>query len=144
MILRFYGYPAGVRAAWLALLQCLPLLRDDVSVRFLFFPAEHDPDSYIREFGQEAFRATVAEAAPLSRFLIDELASRHAMDEAEGRAACVYEARPLLALLPEGALRLQIEREFAHLVRLTPEELMRMMAEARPIDTVAGRDRKST
>src|SRR3546814_8290260 len=70
-IFSFDGDQAGRRAAWRALQQCLPLLRDDVSVRFLFFPAEHDPDSYIREFGQEAFRATVAEAAPLSRFLID-------------------------------------------------------------------------
>src|SRR3546814_9703445 len=58
IIFSFDGDQAGRRAAWRALQQCLPLLRDDVSVRFLFFPAEHDPDSYIREFGQEAFRAT--------------------------------------------------------------------------------------
>src|SRR5690606_23691215 len=55
------------------------------------------------------------------------LASRHPMNEAEGRAACVHEARPLLAQLPEGALRLQIENEFAKLVQLTSEELTQML-----------------
>ncbi len=129
IVFSFDGDKAGRRAAWRALTTCLPLLRDDVSMRFLFLPAEHDPDSYIREYGAEAFKATASEAVPLSRFLLEELASRHAMDEAEGRAACVHEAKPLLALMPEGTLRLQIEREFARMVLLTPEELAGMMAQ---------------
>ncbi len=54
--------------------------------------------------------------------MLEELAGRHAMNEAEGRAACVHEAKPLLVTLPESALRLQIEREFARMVLLTPEE----------------------
>src|SRR5690606_34839659 len=84
----------------------------------------------IKEFGTEAFKATAAEAVPLSRFMLDELASRHALNEAEGRAACVHEAKPLLALLPESTtLRIQIEREFAKLVQLTPEELAELMLE---------------
>src|SRR3546814_515084 len=96
-------------------------------MRLLLLPAEHDPDSYIKEYGSEAFKATASEAVPLSRFMLDELASRHAMHEAEGRAACVHEAKPLLGLLPESTLRVQIEREFAKLVQLTPEELAQMM-----------------
>lgn len=137
VIFSFDGDKAGRRAAWRALQVCLPLVRDDVSIRFLFLPTEHDPDSYIREFGAEAFRATVAEAAPLSRFMIDELGSRHAMHEAEGRAACVHEAKPLLALLPDGTLRMQIEREFAKSVQLTPEELSQMMAAVQPAKIAA-------
>ena len=49
-------------------------------------------DSYVRELGAEAFRACLGEAVALSRFLLDELASRHNMDEAEGRASCLHEA----------------------------------------------------
>ncbi len=129
IVFSFDGDKAGRRAAWRALNTCLPLVRDDVAMRFLFLPAEHDPDSYIREYGNEAFKATVAEAVPLSRFMLDELASHHAMNEAEGRAACVHEAKPMLAALPEGTLRVQIEREFAKLVLLTPEELSQILAE---------------
>ncbi|MBV6306038.1 DNA primase, partial [Candidimonas humi] len=144
IIFSFDGDAAGRRAAWRALQACLPMLRDDVSVRFLFLPPEHDPDSYVREFGAEAFRACMDDAVPLSRFLMEELAARHPMDEAEGRAACVHEARPLLAMLPEGTtLRLQIEREFARQVLLTPEELAAMLAAQppgrQPLAVAAGR-----
>lgn len=135
IVFSFDGDKAGRKAAWRALETCLPLVRDDVAIRFLFLPAEHDPDSYIAEYGAPAFRATLAEAIPLSRFLLDELASRHRMDEPEGRAACVHEAKPLLALLPEGTFRLQMEREFAKMALLTPEELAQMleaMPESRP------------
>ena len=123
VVFSFDGDQAGRRAAWRALQACLPLLRDDIQLRFLFLPAEHDPDSYVREYGAEAFRASLAEAPSLSRFLLDELAARHNLAEPEGRAACVHEARPLLAEIPECALRVQIERELAKLVQLTPEEL---------------------
>lgn len=111
VIFSFDGDGAGRRAAWRALQACLPVLRDDIAIRFLFLPTEHDPDSYVRELGAEAFRACLGEAVALSRFLLDELASRHNMDEAEGRASCLHEAKPLLASIPECALRVQIERE---------------------------------
>jgi DNA primase len=127
IVFSFDGDKAGRKAAWRALNTCLPMVRDDVSMRFLFLPSEHDPDSYIRAYGADAFRASANEAAPLSRFMLEELASHHAMNEAEGRAACVHEAKPLLSLLPESTLRLQIEREFARMVQLTPEELAEML-----------------
>lgn len=123
IVFSFDGDAAGRRAAWRALQACLPMLRDDVSIRFLFLPAEHDPDSYIRQFGTEAFRACLAESDVLSRFLLQELSSRHRLDEAEGRSACVHEALPLLAQIPETTLRIQIHNELAKLVMLTPEEL---------------------
>lgn len=119
----FDGDKAGKRAAWRALTTCLPQLRDDVSMRFLFLPTEHDPDSYVREFGADAFREQAKQSSALSTFMLDELASRHNLGEAEGRAACVHEALPLLAMLPDCTLSVQIEQEFAQLVRLTPEEL---------------------
>jgi DNA primase len=123
VIFSFDGDGAGRRAAWRALQSCLPLLRDDISIRFLFLPSEHDPDSYIRQFGEEAFRACLAESDALSTFFLNELASRHALKEVEGRSALVHEARPLLALIPAITLKVQLQNEFARLVQLTPEEL---------------------
>ena len=123
VIFSFDGDKAGRKAAWRALEACLPLLRDDVSVRFLFLPAEHDPDSYVREFGPDAFRTALKEAMSLSQFMLSDLVAKHQMDEAEGRAKCVHDARPLLQAMPAGALRMQVQRELAQLTRLTPEEL---------------------
>lgn len=126
----FDGDAAGRRAAWRALTTCLPLLRDDVALRFLFLPPEHDPDSYVAAFGADALRQQAKESAALSRFMLDELASRHAMNEAEGRASCVHEAIPLLQSLPDCTLSLQIEQEFAQLVRLTADELQLRLMQA--------------
>jgi len=127
IVFSFDGDRAGRSAAWRALNVCLPLARDDVSIRFLFLPQGQDPDSYVREFGAPALRELLNAAMPLSRFLLDELAARHPLHEVEGRAACVVAAQPLLAQLPQGTLRLQIEREFARQVQLTPEELMQAL-----------------
>ena len=131
VVFSFDGDSAGRKAAWRALQVCLPLLRDDISIRFLFLPAEHDPDSYVRAFGEAAFRACLNESEPLSGFLLNELASRHNLTEAEGRSACVHEAKPLLALVPENTLKVQLLNEFAQRVRLTPEELNKLFVQAR-------------
>ncbi|WP_298015766.1 DNA primase [uncultured Castellaniella sp.] len=128
IIFSFDGDGAGRKAAWRALQACLPWVAEDVSMRFLFLPDGQDPDSYVRAYGVQALRACLDEALPLSRFMLEELAARHDLREAEGRAACVHEARPLFAQMPEGGYRLQVEREFAQQVRLTPEELSRMLA----------------
>jgi DNA primase len=45
------------------------------------------------------------------------------LKEVEGRSALVYEARPLLALIPQITLKVQLQNEFARLAQLTPEEL---------------------
>lgn len=128
IVFSFDGDGAGRKAAWRALQACLPWVAEDISMRFLFLPEGHDPDSYVRAHGIQALRAYLDEAIPLSRFMLDELGSRHDLGEAEGRAACVHEARPLFAQMPEGGFRLQLEREFARLVRLTPEELSQLLA----------------
>ena len=122
IVFSFDGDAAGQRAAWRALLTSLPLLRDDLSIRFLFLPSNHDPDTYIRQYGQAAFRACLKDAIALSSFLLDQLFDRHNLEEPEGRSACVYEAAPILSDIPEGALRRQIFNDFAQKVRLTREE----------------------
>ena len=132
IIFSFDGDGAGRRAAWRALQASLPLLRDDISIRFLFLPAEHDPDSYIRKFGEEAFRACLNESDALSTFFLNELSSRHSIQELEGRSALVHEAKPLLALIPAIALKVQLQNELARLVQFTPEELSQLMAQDLP------------
>jgi len=125
IVFSFDGDNAGKKAAWRALQTCLPLLRDDVSIRFLFLPAEHDPDSYIQEFGVDAFREKVQESVALSSFMLQTLAERHPLNEAEGRAACLHEARPLVTQIPESGIKTQIGHDFARLVSLTSEELLK-------------------
>jgi DNA primase len=132
IIFSFDGDGAGRRAAWRALQASLPLLRDDISIRFLFLPTEHDPDSYIRKFGEEAFRACLSESDALSSFFLNELSARHSTQELEGRSALVHEAKPLLAQIPAIALKVQLQNELARLVQFTPEELSQLLAQDVP------------
>jgi DNA primase len=132
IVFSFDGDGAGRRAAWRALQASLPLLRDDISIRFLFLPAEHDPDSYIRKFGEEAFRACLKESDALSTFFLNELAARHSLKEVEGRSALIHEAKPLLLLIPSIALKVQLQNELARLVQFTPEELANTLAQELP------------
>jgi DNA primase len=123
VVFSFDGDAAGRRAARKALDGALPYATDVRSVKFLFLPAEHDPDSYIREFGRDAFQRYVSEATPLSRFLIE--VSREGCDlaTAEGRAHMAANARPLWTQMPDGALKRQLLSEIAALAQLDVAQL---------------------
>ena len=123
VVFSFDGDDAGRRAAARALEAALPHATDLRQVRFLFLPSEHDPDSFVRELGAEAFEQALAQAVPLSRQLIEQASQGLALDLAEGRARFLAQARPLWQAMPAGALREQLLGEIAQAARLTREEL---------------------
>ncbi|TAK79120.1 MAG: DNA primase [Aquabacterium sp.] len=140
VVFSFDGDAAGRRAAARALEAALPHARDTRRISFLFLPPEHDPDSYIREFGPEAFEEQVTKAVPLSRQLLEQAAHDCDLELPEGRATLVAAAKPLIARLPEGNLRTQITMELATLARLPAEELQRSVGAAPSGDEPAGYD----
>ena len=123
VVFSFDGDAAGRRAARKALDGALPHATDVRTVKFLFLPAEHDPDSFIREFGNDAFARCVSEAVPLSRFLIEAASEGCDLATAEGRAHLASNAKPLWNALPEGALKRQLLGDIAEQVQLHAREL---------------------
>jgi DNA primase len=123
VVFSFDGDAAGRRAARKALDGALPFASDVRSVKFLFLPPEHDPDSYIRAHGRDGFARYVAEATPLSVFLVDAAREGCDLNSAEGRAHFASNAKPLWNLLPEGALKRQLLGDIAELVQLNTREL---------------------
>lgn len=123
IVFAFDGDSAGRRAAWRALENALPVLSDTKQLDFLFLPPEHDPDSFVREEGLEAFEALVRDALPLSSFLLKELASRGDITTPEGRARMQAELKPLVLQMPDIALRTQILVDMAGRLGLHTEEL---------------------
>jgi DNA primase len=123
VVFSFDGDGAGRRAARKALDAALPYANDERTVKFLFLPAEHDPDSFIRAFGREAFARHISDAVPLSRFLIDSARDGCDLNTAEGRAQLAGRAKPLWTQLPDGALKRQLLGEIADLVQLAAREL---------------------
>jgi DNA primase len=123
----FDGDAAGRRAAWRALDVSLEVLSDRKAVRFLFLPADHDPDSFVRERGREAFERMAAEADPLSRFLLAHLRDRVDLGTLEGRSRLLTEAKPLVRRVAAPALRVQLVKAFADAASMTFDETMRLM-----------------
>jgi len=126
LVFCFDGDGAGRRAAWHALEVSLPLIADQKVVRFLLLPTEHDPDSFIREHGREAFEAMLAKAKPLSTFLLEELSGRVDMETVEGRARLIHEAGPLLQKVAAPAMQLQLLKQVAELSGMSQDEAARL------------------
>ncbi|MBV8633876.1 MAG: DNA primase, partial [Burkholderiaceae bacterium] len=133
VIFSFDGDAAGRRAARRALDASLPHAGDNKVIRFLFLPTEHDPDSYIRELGAEAFEQQVNDAMPLSQFLLREVTAEQDMSTPEGRARAQFDAKPLLQAMPPSSLRLQIVRSLAQATQTTPTEIETLFELEQPI-----------
>jgi len=123
----FDGDAAGRRAAWHALEVSLPVLADHKAVKFLFLPAEDDPDSYVRAHGREAFETLIAAARPLSEFFLAELQGRVDMATPEGRSRLIHEAKPLLKRIAAPALQLQMLKQVAQAADMSQEDAVRLV-----------------
>ena len=130
IVFSFDGDAAGQRAAGRALSAVLPHATDLRSIRFLFLPPEHDPDSYVRKEGVNAFERLVAQAVPLSRQMLAEAREGCDLGTPEGRARFTTQARPLWHGLPDGALKRQMLGEITRLAALPEAELQSQWAPA--------------
>ncbi|MFV0678706.1 DNA primase [Ottowia sp.] len=123
VVFSFDGDAAGRRAARKALEAALPFATDVRSVKFLFLPPEHDPDSFIRTEGADAFGQAVKDAMPLSLFLREVAAEDCDLNTAEGRSRMAANAQPLWRLLPGGVLAQQMLADLAAQVHIGTHEL---------------------
>ncbi len=90
------GDRAGREAAWRALENALPALKDGVRISFLFLPDGEDPDTMVRQVGKDAFMEMLDDAMPLSRFFFENLLKTHNVGTPEGKIALKKAAMPLI------------------------------------------------
>jgi DNA primase len=138
----FDGDRAGKAAAWRALENALPQVREGRQIRFVFLPEGHDPDSYVNEHGSDAFLRALDDGVALSDFLIGELAGRVDMTTIDGKARLAELAKPLIHRIPQGVYRELLVESLAEMVGLpgikleemlghTPESTARAAAQSR-------------
>ena len=111
LVFCFDGDAAGKKAAWRSLEQCLPSLKEGRLARFLFLPEGQDPDSYISEFGEQAFNRQVEDAATLTTYLFDGLLAECNIRSLEGRSQFLDRLRPYFSQIPLQSLKDQILAE---------------------------------
>jgi DNA primase len=127
LVFAFDGDAAGRKAAWRALEASLTFAGDDRRIDFLFLPAEHDPDSFVRERGADAWQGMLGKTVSLSEHLLGTLAGEIDLESAEGRAALLARAAPLVRQLAGPALRMQMVHRLAELTRLESREVERYL-----------------
>ena len=111
VIFCFDGDKAGNTAAWRALENTLPLMEDGRQVKFLFLPADADPDTHVRSIGKDAFLEEMNAATPLEDFFFNKLAQDIDIGSIEGKARLSNLAKKYIQKIPTGIYaRLMLSR----------------------------------
>ncbi|MEN9391586.1 MAG: hypothetical protein RL017_884, partial [Pseudomonadota bacterium] len=121
----FDGDIPGQKAAWRALERSLMLVTDIKSVHFIFLPEEHDPDSFLRKFGRNAFlQYKETKSLSLTKFLLKQLCAEIDITSNEGKAKLISIAKPYIEkIINAPALKVMLKKDIAELVELVPSAL---------------------
>jgi DNA primase len=124
----FDGDRAGLKAAWRALENALPLAQDGRELKFMFLPEGHDPDTLVAEEGAEAFENRLKDSLPLSEYLLQELVAGVDLAHVDGRAKLKALAGPLFGRMPAGIYREMLADELAARVGMPAQTLKEFFA----------------
>ena len=117
----FDGDRAGRRAAWRALENALPTLREGRRLKFMFLPEGEDPDTLVRKLGAEDFRNRLENAVPAIEYLFGELQSGFDLNTLDDRAKLASLATPHIQRVPAGPLRELMAARLLELTGLNPQ-----------------------
>ncbi|MFW0094860.1 MAG: DNA primase [Coxiella endosymbiont of Haemaphysalis qinghaiensis] len=119
----FDGDNPGRRAAWHALTESLPLMRDGIHIRFLFLPEGEDPDSLIRKIGKEAFEEKIKAALPLSDVFFEHLQREIPIHSLADKANFAKKALKHLSTMPKGLFYQLLVEELAKRLAVRIDEI---------------------
>jgi len=96
------GDRAGREAAWRALENALPQLKDGCELTFMFLPDGEDPDTMIQKQGKIAFEQLIQQAMPLADFVFERLIEQVDLGSDAGIGKLASLAQPLIEKIPQG------------------------------------------
>ncbi|MFA6283847.1 MAG: DNA primase [Desulfurivibrionaceae bacterium] len=132
VILLFDGDQAGLKAA----MRSVPLfLSEQVTAKVAVLPENHDPDTFVREFGRDGLHKHLKTAMPLPEFVFDKLVAQHGSSVA-GKAKIVAELQELIKAIGDQHLqRTLFVAHFAKKLDLAPQQLLEGVIPAQPEST---------
>lgn len=122
----FNGQEAGAKSARCTLENILPQMVDGKRIDFVFLPENHDPDTFVREFGAEAFERLIGDSLPLQEYLMQEITAQLDLLTQVGRSALLQKAQPLLTAIIAPTTALLLRKEVAVLAGVTLAELEKL------------------
>lgn len=123
----FDGDRAGRDAAWRALENALPLLKDGVDMRFLFLPDGEDPDSLVQREGKAGFEEKLKHAKPLTDYFFEHLTETVDITSDAGKSTLVGTAKPLISQIASEFYRDLMTNRLAQLLGRDPSQLAQLM-----------------
>ncbi|MDF7675640.1 DNA primase [Neisseriaceae bacterium ESL0693] len=137
----FDGDQAGRKAAWRALENALPQLKDGKTLHFLFLPPEHDPDSFVRAQGAAVFEeALLHQSLALSQYFWQTLTEKIPLNTQEGKAELIKNASQLINQIKAPALAFLLRQELSDKVGIDEYNLAQLMGQETPKRSVRQKD----
>ncbi|WP_404400185.1 DNA primase [Idiomarina seosinensis] len=119
------GDRAGRDAAWRALENALPLLKDGVDMRFLFLPDGEDPDSLVRAQGAAAFEQKLNEAVSFIDYFFEHFLADIDPSSDAGRSQLLSQAKPKIEKVASDFYREALMEKLAVYLRREKSQLER-------------------
>ena len=133
LVFCFDGDTAGKKAAWRALENSLPLLKNGRQVYFIFLPDNEDPDSFVRKNGKESFINPIMQV-PLSKFLFSSLSQKINLEILEGRSEMINKTLPFLEKLPSDPYKDIIIKELSKITRYEITDIKNQLSKSKKSD----------
>ncbi len=130
-----YDCDAAGRAATLRGMANLRNVELDVFVALL--PIDHDPDSFVRAHGREAFLQILHRAVPFHEFYLQSLLEDHPVETVVGKEKILQNVREFLPTLASMAVRYEIIRELGRVLNLPEEDVARAVKSGKRVGIMA-------
>lgn len=140
LIFCFDGDAAGRQAAWKGFESSISHLNAGLDASFIFLPDGHDPDSLVREEGNDAFIERLNNATPLHRFFFDTLAKDINLQSPAGKTQLINLAKPFLIKMTEGPYKQLLIDDLSRLTHIESHRITLLIAnkeEAIPLEPKA-------
>lgn len=123
IIFCFDGDEAGRRAAWRAFEVVLPMMHDELQIKFMFLPEGDDPDTLVAREGKERFEEQLSKALTFTNFFFHHQLQQADLSSMDGRARFTAQALVYIKQLAPGVLQEMLLDELAKKARITAEQL---------------------
>ncbi|WP_105258009.1 DNA primase [Pseudoalteromonas sp. T1lg88] len=117
------GDRAGRDAAWRALENALPHLKDGKALKFVFLPDGEDPDSLVQQEGKAAFEQRLVDARDFSDVFFSRLSDDIDLTQDAGKAKLLSLALPLIEKIPSEFYQENLLERLARFIGRTREQL---------------------
>ena len=128
----FDGDLAGEKAAWKALQNVLPIIREDIRIKFVFFEAGDDPDSYVNKYGEKGFIELINNGQTLSEFFFSKVKKVDDVNSLEGRTRIASYASELIRTINNLPLKEAFISETSKICEIPIEKLISKPNQTKP------------